>query len=39
MQEIIERYKRHTKDKVQPENQVGEQNLQVMPWIYASSLD
>ncbi|XP_016502911.1 MADS-box protein SOC1-like [Nicotiana tabacum] len=29
-QEIIERYKRHNKDKVQPENHVGEQNLQHM---------
>nr|AAK21252.1 MADS-box transcription factor FBP21 [Petunia x hybrida] len=29
MQEIIERYKRHTKDKVQNENQAGEQNLQL----------
>nr|AAK21251.1 MADS-box transcription factor FBP20 [Petunia x hybrida] len=28
MQEIIERYKGHTKDKVQTENQAGEQNLQ-----------
>ncbi|KAJ8565399.1 hypothetical protein K7X08_007975 [Anisodus acutangulus] len=30
MKEIIERYKRHTKDSVQPENQAGAQNLQYM---------
>ncbi|KAK4379333.1 hypothetical protein RND71_001195 [Anisodus tanguticus] len=30
MQEIMERYKRHTKDRVQPENQAGAQNLQYM---------
>ncbi|XP_069143672.1 MADS-box protein SOC1 [Solanum lycopersicum] len=29
-QEIIERYKRHTKDRVQPENQAGPQYLQYM---------
>ncbi|KAL3381274.1 hypothetical protein AABB24_001415 [Solanum stoloniferum] len=29
-QEIIERYKRHTKDRVQPENQAGGQHLQHM---------
>ncbi|KAG5626817.1 hypothetical protein H5410_012035 [Solanum commersonii] len=29
-QEIIERYKRHTKDTVQPENQAGGQHLQLI---------
>lgn len=29
MQEITERYKRHTKDRVQPENQPGAQHMQV----------
>ncbi|KAF3632379.1 putative MADS-box protein SOC1-like isoform X1 [Capsicum annuum] len=28
MQEVIDRYKRHTKDRVQPENQADAQNLQ-----------
>lgn len=31
MQEVIDRYKRHTKDRVQPENQAEAQNLQVEP--------
>ncbi|PHU29230.1 MADS-box protein SOC1 [Capsicum chinense] len=30
MQEVIDRYKRHTKDRVQPENQAEAQNLQHM---------
>ncbi|MCD7467615.1 hypothetical protein HAX54_005158 [Datura stramonium] len=30
MPEITERYKRHTKDRVRPENQAGAQNLQYM---------
>ncbi|PHT93428.1 MADS-box protein SOC1 [Capsicum annuum] len=30
MQEVIDRYKRHTKDRVQPENQADAQNLQHM---------
>lgn len=36
MQEIVERYKRHSKDKVQPENQAVGQNMQVCAFFYDS---